>query len=167
MPAVRRRSAKIKLRAAPARRVSSGRGAPAGAKHVEGRVLGLEAGSDAVFAETDGTRYSVRVPRHVDRRWLAAATAIAPVPAVVLHPPGLSAPVLWCVFAESAHETLDERFEIRAKEIDLVGTRTVRLRAGQSLVTVSANGEVHVVGRNITSRASNVNRVRGGAVHLN
>jgi hypothetical protein len=75
--------------------------------------------------------------------------------------------VLWCVFAESARETLDERFEIRAKEIDLVGTRTVRLRAGQSLVTVSANGEVHVVGRNITSRASNVNRVRGGAVHLN
>ena len=59
------------------------------------------------------------------------------------------------------------RIATDAKTIELSASESIRIRTGKSIVTVTAAGEVTVRGRNITSRASNLNRVRGGAVKIN
>jgi hypothetical protein len=71
------------------------------------------------------------------------------------------------VFCAPEHEALDERFRVDAKTIELSARESVQIRTGKSIVTVTAAGEVSVRGKNITSRASNLNRIRGGAVKIN
>jgi len=129
--------------------------------------VALGAAGRATFRGQDGADFEVRVPRQVDRRWLRSALALAPVPAMVLVLDGGGSPVLSYVFAASEHEALDEHVRIDGKTIELAAQESIRIRTGRSVVTVTAEGEVNVRGRNITSRASNVNRVRGGAVKIN
>jgi hypothetical protein len=136
-------------------------------RYVEGWVVGESANGKAIFRSGAGDEGEVRVPRHVDRRWLEAAVALAPVPAIALHPDDIPSPVLWCVFAAPEHEALDEHFRVDAKTIELSARESIRIRTGKSVVTVTAEGEVSVRGRNVTTRASNLNRVRGGAVKIN
>jgi hypothetical protein len=109
----------------------------------------------------------VRVPSQIDRRWLEAAVALAPVPAVVMLAEGLRQPVLWCTFPGPEHEVLSEHLKLEAKTIELGASESVTIRTGKSLVTVSAAGEVQVRGKNILSRATNLNRIRGGGVRIN
>ena len=136
-------------------------------RYVEGFVVGLRPGGNANFRDESGTCVDVRVPRSVDKRWLASAVAVAPVPAIALHLESSRPPVLAYVFAAPEHEALDDHFSVEAKTIDLAASESVRIRTGRSIVTVSADGEIRVRGKNITSRASNLNRVRGGAVKIN
>jgi hypothetical protein len=136
-------------------------------RSVEGVVVGLCSGGKAKFRDEAGEITEVRVPRHVDKRWLEAAVVLAPVPAVAVHPEGIREPLLGCVFCAPEHEALDERFRVDAKTIELSARESVQIRTGKSIVTVTAAGEVSVRGKNITSRASNLNRIRGGAVKIN
>ena len=136
-------------------------------RSAEGVVIGLCSDGKARFRAESGEVTEVRVPRHVDKRWLAAAVALAPVPAVVAHPKGVQAPLLWCVFCAPEHEALDQHFRVDAKTIELSARESVQIRTGKSIVTVTAAGEVSVRGKNSTSRASNLNRIRGGAVKIN
>jgi len=136
-------------------------------RSADGAVIGLSPGGKAKFRDETGEITEVRVPRHVDKRWLEAAVALAPVPAVAVHPEGIREPLLWCVFCAPEHEALDERFCVDAKTIELSASESVQIRTGKSIVTVTAAGEVSVRGKNITSRASNLNRIRGGAVKIN
>jgi hypothetical protein len=136
-------------------------------RSVEGVVIGLTADSKARFRDEDGDITLLRVPRHVDRRWLGAALALAPVPGVAVHPEGVRSPLLWCVFSAPEHEALDDRFSVDAKTIELSASESVHIRTGKSIVTVTAAGEVSVRGKNVTTRASNLNRIRGGAVKIN
>jgi hypothetical protein len=136
-------------------------------RYLEGQVVALEANGKATFRDEVGTCIEVRVPRSIDKRWLAAALASAPVPAIVLCLESSRMPVLAQVFSAPEHEALDDHFRIAAKTIDLAARESVRIRTGRSIVTVSADGEIRVLGKNITSRATNLNRVRGGAVRLN
>jgi hypothetical protein len=76
-------------------------------------------------------------------------------------------PLLAQVFSAPEHEPLDDHFRIDAKTIELAASESVRIRTGRSIVTVFADGEIRVRGKNITSWATNLNRVRGGAVRLN
>ena len=140
---------------------------PLQGRSVEGVVIGLGSSGKAVFRHEDGEVTEVRVPRHVDKRWLEAAVALAPVPAIAVHPEGIRLPMLWCVFSAPGHEGLDEHFRVEAKTVELSASESVQIRTGKSIVTVTAAGEVSVRGKNITSRASNLNRIRGGAVKIN
>jgi hypothetical protein len=140
---------------------------PLQGRSIEGAVIGLNSGGKAEFRDEEGEVTEVRVPRHVDKRWLEAAVALAPVPAIAVHPEGVQAPLLWCVFSTPEHEALDERFRVDAKTIELSASESIQIRTGKSIVTVTAAGEVSVRGKNITSRASNLNRIRGGAVKIN
>jgi len=151
-----------KLRSVPADRRM-----PAEGRYVEGQVMAVEPDGKATFRDEAGDSLAVRVPRTVDRRWLAAAVALAPVPAVVLCLDSGRAPVLAHVFAAPEHAPLDERFRVDARTIELAASESVHIRTGKSIVTVTAAGEIQVRGKNILSRASNVNRVRGGAVKIN
>jgi hypothetical protein len=140
---------------------------PVAGRFLEGLVVGLGSKGRATFRDELGGESEARIPRQVDRRWLAAALALAPVPAVVLVLDGRRLPILAHVFATAAHERLDEHVRLDGKTIELDAQESIRIRTGRAIVTVTAAGEVNVRGRNITSRASNVNRVRGGAVRIN
>jgi hypothetical protein len=136
-------------------------------RSVEGAVIGLSSDGKAKFRDEHGEMADVRVPRHVDKGWLEAAVALAPVPAIAIHPEGIHAPLLWCVFSTPEHAELDEHFRVGAKTIELSASESVHIRTGKSIITVTAAGEVSVRGKNITARASNLNRIRGGAVKIN
>ena len=136
-------------------------------RSVEGVVIGLRASGRARFRDENGTVTDLRVPRHVDRRWLEAAAALAPVPAIAVHPEGVRTPILWCVFAAPEHAGLDDHFRIDSKTIELSASESVHIRTGKSIVTVTSAGEVTVRGKNVTTRAGNLNRIRGGAVKIN
>jgi len=140
---------------------------PLEGRSVEGVVVGLSAGGKARFRDEEGGVSELRVPRHVDKRWLEAAVALAPVPAIAVHPEGVRTPLLWCVFSEPEHDSLDDHFRIDTKTIELSASESVHIRTGKSIVTVTAAGEVSVRGKNVTTRASNLNRIRGGAVKIN
>jgi hypothetical protein len=134
---------------------------------IEGRLVAVDEEGHALFHDGGEAQVPLRLPRHVDRRWLEAAVRLAPVPAIALHPEELKAPLLWCVFSAPEHAALDERFQVHAKTIDLEARESIRIRTGRSIVTVNAAGDIQVRGRNLTTRASNVNRIRGGAVRIN
>jgi hypothetical protein len=136
-------------------------------RSVEGVVIGLGADGKVKFRDEDGQITELRVPRHVDKRWLEAAVALAPVPAMAVHPEGVRAPLLWCVFSAKEHAALDEHFRVDAKTVELSASESIHIRTGKSIVTVTAAGEVSVRGKNVTTRASNLNRIRGGAVKIN
>lgn len=136
-------------------------------RSVEGVVIGLGADGKAKFRDEEGDLTEVRVPRHVDRRWLETAAALAPVPAIAVHPEGVRTPLLWCVFSAKEHEALDEHFRVDAKTVELSASESIQIRTGKSIVTVTAAGEISVRGKNVTTRASNLNRIRGGAVKIN
>ena len=152
-----------KLRSVP----SAGKGRPNEGFYSEGQVIGVNPGGKAVVRDEAGEDTEVRVPRHVDQGWLEAAVALAPVPAIALHPDDVALPVLWCVFSAPEHQSLDESFHVHARTIELSASESIRISTGKSVVTVTAAGEVRVRGKNVTSRASNLNRIRGGAVKIN
>lgn len=140
---------------------------PREGRYLEGHVLALHGSGRASFRDQAGASVEVRVPRAIDQRWLAAATALAPVPAIALDFDSASTPVLAHVFSGPEHEALDEHVRIEAKTIALAASESVQICTGRSVVTVSADGEIRVRGKNITSRASNLNRLRGGSVRIN
>jgi hypothetical protein len=133
----------------------------------EGHAIGLRPDGQAVFRASSGDTFDVRIPRHVDKRWLAAALALAPVPGIADRLDVGMAPVLAYVFAAPEHEALDEHVHIDGKTIALSARESVEIATGKSIVKVTAAGEIQVRGRNVTSRASNLNRIRGGAVKIN
>jgi hypothetical protein len=133
----------------------------------EGWIVKVGPARKAEFRDETGRLMEVRLPRAIDPRWLAAATAIAPVPGIVAFSDGMRSPVLWCVFPEPAHEVLDEHLRFEGKSIALAASESVNIRTGKSTITVTAAGEIQVRGRNILSRASNLNRIRGGGVRIN
>jgi hypothetical protein len=140
---------------------------PARTGALEGHVVTVGPGGKAAFRDEAGQVMEVRIPSQIDRRWLEAAVALAPVPAVVMLAEGLRQPVLWCTFPAPEHEVLSEHIKLEAKTIELGASESVTIRTGKSLVTVSAAGEVQVRGKNILSRATSLNRIRGGSVRIN
>jgi hypothetical protein len=135
--------------------------------HIEGQVVAVGAGRTAEFRDENGESVEIRIPREIDRRWLEAAVALAPVPAIVVQSEGMRSPVLWCTFSSPEHEALDEHLKLEGKTIELAASESVSIVTGKSTITVTAAGEVQVRGKNILSRASNLNRIRGGGVRIN
>jgi hypothetical protein len=140
---------------------------PARTGAVEGHVVRVGPGRAAAFRDQAGQTTEVRVPSQIDRRWLEAAVALAPVPAVVLLAEGLRQPVLWCTFPAEEHEALSDHIKLEAKTIELGASESVTIRTDKATITVSADGAVEVRGKNILSRATNLNRIRGGGVRIN
>jgi hypothetical protein len=135
--------------------------------NIEGHVVKVGPGRKAELRDGHGHTMEVRIPSQIDRRWLEAAVALAPVPAIAVQSEEMRHAVLWCTFTEPEHEVLDEHIKIEAKTIELGASESVAIRTGKSIITVTAAGEVQVRGRNILSRATNLNRIRGGGVRIN
>jgi DNA-binding beta-propeller fold protein YncE len=132
-----------------------------------GHIIAVNPGGKAVFVDEAGEETVLVIARRVDRCWLKAAVALAPVPAVASHLGSDAWTWLSDVFPAPEHEALDDHFRVDAKTIELSASESICIRTGKSIVTVTAAGEVTVRGRNITSRASNLSRVRGGVVKIN
>lgn len=123
---------------------------------VEGRVLArLE----------DGRRIEARRPAHVDRAWLEAAVAVGPVEAAFVFTRQGRA-LLWGVFPGPQHEQVRADVTLRARRV-VVDAESVRLQAPRSHLEIGKDGDVEVRGRDVTSRASRINRVKGAAVRVN
>ena len=136
-------------------------------RDVKGHVVKLGSGRTAEFRDESGRAFEVAIPGHIKRRWLAAAVAVAPVPALAIYSEAMDAEVLWCVFPLPEHEALDEHVKLDAKTIELAASESIQIRTGRSTITVNAAGEIRIRGRNIHSRASNLQRIRGGGVRIN
>jgi hypothetical protein len=61
-------------------------GQPLAGRFALGHVVALRPGGRVGFRDRAGKVTGARVPRHMDKRWLVAALAIAPVPAIALQP---------------------------------------------------------------------------------
>lgn len=59
----------------------------------------------------------------------------------------------------------DAKHEIR--ELKLNAEETIELRCGKSSITMNKEGKMIIKGTNLTSRASEVNKIKGGAVRIN
>jgi hypothetical protein len=134
---------------------------------VEGHVVKVGPAGRAELRDEDGRLLSVRVPSQIDRRWLEAAVALAPLSAIAVHSGGMRSAVLWCTFPGAEHESLQDHIKLEAKTIELKAAESVNIVTGRSTITVTAAGDVQVRGKNVLSRASNINRIRGGGVRIN
>ena len=99
-------------------------------------------------------------PSHIGRQLALLfenADASRPVVIGLLQPAGaLADPVVERVTIE----TNDERVVVAARQ-------RVELRCGAASITLDRDGKVFIRGVHIVSHAEGVNRIRGGAVHLN
>ena len=77
------------------------------------------------------------------------------------------------IFAPSIHEIFDvpgtKRHEVvlDGKRVVLDADKEIVLRCGKSSITLRADGKIIVKGKNLVSRASESNKVRGASVNIN
>jgi hypothetical protein len=158
------------LRSLAARRELAARAGEANSL-IEGRVIELTDGDGegavvvrALLAGGEGVE--ALCPAHVDAGWLRAACAVAPVPAafVVARPSGRH--VLWGIFPGAAHADVRADLVIRGRAVT-VDADSLALSSRDAHLRLQANGDVALKGRDVTSHARRVNRIKGGSIRLN
>jgi hypothetical protein len=104
-------------------------------------------------------------PQHISIEWLRAALPVAPVKGRV-YTDREAGPVLWGIFPDARHEAVRADVHLQAATLTIDVTEEVTVTSG----TLSLEAEEDVVvraGRDILSRAAEVNRVKGGTVRIN
>lgn len=76
-------------------------------------------------------------------------------------------PVITGLFVEPSGPGRRRHVKIRADELDLAAASKITLECGKASITLHRDGKVIVRGTHVLSRASGVNRIRGGTVELN
>jgi hypothetical protein len=138
---------------------------PEGQDVFEGQITAID--DRGVTARIEPTRaLKARCPAHVDRNWLAAAVKVAPVDAAFVLPRNGTRPILLAIFPGPEHA------DVRA-DVTLVGHR-VRIAAEEILIqgkrahlSLDRKGAVELRGQDVTSRATRLHRIQGGAIRLN
>jgi hypothetical protein len=122
-----------------------------------GTVRAVLAGGEAVEA---------LCPAHVDAAWLREACARAPVAAVfvVARPSGRH--ILWGIFPGVAHADVKCDIVIQGREVK-VDAESLQLSSRNAHLRLDAEGNVTLKGRDVTSHARRVNRIKGGSIRLN
>lgn len=180
------KSSKRSLATAPARRRVGRNGSPAAQRGparrgpapaasaevgllFEGEVLAVADVADGVTVRAKlagGASIEASCPAHVDASWLRAACALAPVPAAfaVARPSGRH--VLWGIFPRAAHAAARADLVIRGRAVT-VDAESLALTSRAAHLRLEAEGDVALKGRDVTSHARRVNRIRGGSIRLN
>jgi hypothetical protein len=122
-----------------------------------GVVHATLAGGEAVVA---------RCPAHVDRAWLQAAARVAPVDALLVAARPSGRLVLWGIFPGEAHEAVAVDVRIRGRQVR-IDAESMQLGTAEAHLRLERDGNVSLRGRDVTSHARRVNRIKGGAVRLN
>jgi hypothetical protein len=148
------------LRSLPARRDLAASGV------IEGRVGSVDEHGTVRAVLNGGEPIEARCPAHIDLAWLKAASACAPVDAafVVARPSGRH--ILWGVFPGAAHAEVRADVVIRGRQVRL-DAESVHLSSRDAHLRLEADGNVAVKGRDVTSHARRVNRIKGGSIRLN
>jgi uncharacterized protein DUF6484 len=63
--------------------------------------------------------------------------------------------------------TRPAKLELDAKELELSADRQITLRCGKSSIILTHDGRIVIRGEHLLSRATSVNRIRGGTIQLN
>jgi hypothetical protein len=122
-----------------------------------GTVRAVLAGGDAIDA---------RCPAHVDVAWLAQACARGPVAAVFVAARPSGRYVLWGLFPSAEHADVRSDVVIRARKVR-VDAESLQLSSTNARLDLESGGNVAMKGRDITSHARRVNRIKGGSIRLN
>jgi len=133
---------------------------------IEGHVGGVSESGLARAVLAGGEAIEALCPSHVDLRWLREACKRAPVAAafVVAQPSGRH--VLWGLFPGAAHQEVKADVVIRGKHLRLEA-ESVHLTSSNAQLRFDTEGNVALKGRDVTSHARRVNRIKGGSVRLN
>lgn len=65
------------------------------------------------------------------------------------------------------HDAVSVPLTLRGESVTVEGTKFVQIGSGKSSVSLAEDGKVEVRGRDVLTRGSECNRVRGGRVKLN
>ncbi len=76
-------------------------------------------------------------------------------------------PIIVGVLRDRLDKGHPPQLKLAAKEILVEGTEEVSLRCGESSLTLRKDGKAVLKGREVLSRASRTNRIRGATVQLN
>ena len=133
---------------------------------LEGEVRSVDDRGVVQGVLTTGETVAARCPAHVDRTWLKAAVRAAPVEAlfVTTRPSGRF--VLWAIFPGEAHDAVAVDVRIRGRQVR-IDAESVQVGTDKAQLRLDHDGNVSLRGRDVTSRASRVNRIKGGAIRLN
>jgi hypothetical protein len=132
----------------------------------EGHVLDVDARGLVRARLAGGQTIAALCPAHVDARWVAEAARLAPLPAVFMTARPSGRFVLFGVLPEAAHAEARTDVVIRGREIRLEG-EALQVASRSAQLRMDADGNVTMRGRDVTSHARRVNRIRGGAIRLN
>jgi hypothetical protein len=64
-------------------------------------------------------------------------------------------------------EGLPLEIQVDGERVEISARREISIRAGDASITLTADGKVVIRGRDLLSRSSGANRIRGGSVQLN
>jgi len=120
------------------------------------RVVRVGEGRNAVVLRSDGSETACLLPSHIDPRWLAAASEVAPVEAAVLYQTGRA--FVWAVYPDAAHE--DVRAPLRLEGSSIV------LRAGKTTIELRDEG-LSLKASEIESRATGEQWLMGARLRFN
>jgi Domain of unknown function (DUF6484) len=76
-------------------------------------------------------------------------------------------PIIMGVVRDRLEKGSPRRLAIAAKEIVVEGTKEIRLCCGESSLILRSDGKTVLKGREVLSRASRTNRIKGATVQLN
>lgn len=162
-----KRSVGIARRTPPSRtRTQSPRNGAAPGELREGQVTGVDSTGAVRAVLSGGAAIEAMCPAHIDARWLTAASRLAAVPAVFLIARPSGHCVLFGLFPSREQAEVRIDLLIRGREVRIeadllhLGSRNAQLR-------LDPEGNVTVRGRDVTSHARRVNRIKGGAIRLN
>lgn len=114
----------------------------------------------------DGSRATVDAlcPMHIDAAWLRAAVALGPVDVAVVETARRH--IVWAVFPSPAHDAVRVDVRLRGRGVHIEADE-VTVDCSASKLKLDRKGQVELHGKDVLSRASRINRVRGGAVRIN
>jgi hypothetical protein len=134
---------------------------------VEGKVCAVDEQGVVQGVLAGGERVEALSPAHVDLAWLREAAAREPVAAAfaVMRPSGRY--VLWGVFPSAAHADVKADVVIRGRNVRVDADSLQLTTRGGAQIKLEADGNATIRGRDLTSHARRVNRIKGGAIRLN
>jgi len=140
--------------------------APPASGVLEGRVIATSQPGTVRGVLAGGETIEALCPAHVDAVWLQAACERGAVAAafVLVQPSGRH--VLWGIFPGPEHAEVRADIVIRGRQIRL-DAEALQLTSRSARLELDAEGNVAVKGRDVTSHARRVNRIKGGSIRLN
>jgi hypothetical protein len=132
-----------------------------------GRVVAVDEDEPVAHVElTDRRVIEARLPQHVSHDWLKAAVEVAPVEAAVALAPRQK-PILWCLLPGPEHAAVECDLELTGKRVVLRAGEELVIECTKGSIRIDERGNLTVKGRDLLSRATGTQRIKGAVIRLN